>query len=237
LLKEDLENSDNATFFNGGTGSNEGAFIGCLSSNSLYQITGIESCLTVGSTGPGGGIIYYISTSDFAAPGAPCSPKCRYLEVAPANWSGALIDPLLPFAIPAFQETYVAATGTSIGTGYANTQAIVNQNGVCASVTECSYAAGAASAYRGGLKSDWYLPSHFESSTLARVNFDLDSIRPLLNLQTPGDGYWNSWAGNPGAPGAATDTVFTLLPESNNGYEGGYKSKSDLYYVRPVRAF
>ena len=191
----------------------------------------------VGSAGPGGGIVYYVSPTEFSVPGAPCSPNCRYLEVAPPGWSGSLIDPLLPFALPAYQNSYVAATGLNIGSGFTNTQAIVNQNGECISVVECFYAAGAASAYRGGSQSDWYLPSPFESSRLAVVNYEIISIRGLLNLETPGDGYWNSWAGNPDAPDAATDTVFTLPPLTNNGYEGGYKSKSTPYFVRPIRAF
>lgn len=196
-----------------------------------------ETALKIGDTGPGGGIIYYVSPSTFGAPGAACSPTCRYLEVAPSGWSGTQTDPQLPFALPSYVESYVAATGTDFGSGYANTEAIVNQNGVCAAVAECSYAAGAASAYRGGLKSDWYLPSRDELSSLASVNFYLVSLRPTLGLETPGNGYWNSWAGNPDAPGAATDTVFTLPPGGNNGFSGGYKDKSSPYYVRPIRAF
>jgi hypothetical protein len=207
------------------------------SSSSAASNSVTPNVINVGQTGPGGGIVYYVSSSDFSVPGAPCSPNCRYLEVAPAGWSGTLTDPILPFSLPLYENSYVAATGTNIGSGYANTEAIVNQNGICNLVAECLYAAGAASAYRGGLKSDWYLPSQFESSKLAFVNFELVSLRPLLGLETPGDGYWNSWAGNPDAPSAATDTVFTLSPGSNNGYEAGYKSKSTPYYVRPIRAF
>lgn len=207
------------------------------SSSSAASNSVTPNSIYVGQTGPGGGIVYYVSPSYFSVPGAPCSPNCLYLEVAPSGWSGNPIDPLLPFALPAYQNTYVAANGVDIGTGYANTLAIVTQNGICNQVADCLYAAGAANAYRGGLKSDWYLPSQFESSRLAFVNFDFVTLRPRLQLETPGDGYWNSWAGNPDAPWAATDTVFTLLSGNNNGYEGGYKDKSTLYYVRPIRAF
>ena len=50
------------------------------------------------------------------------------------------------------------ATGTAIGTGSANTDAIINQQGQ----TETSYAAGLARAYTGGGYTDWFLPSKDE---------------------------------------------------------------------------
>ena len=50
------------------------------------------------------------------------------------------------------------ATGTAIGTGSANTDAIINVQGP----TETSYAAGLARAYTGGGHIDWFLPSKDE---------------------------------------------------------------------------
>ena len=50
------------------------------------------------------------------------------------------------------------ATGTAIGTGTANTDAIINVQGV----TATSYAAGLARAYDGGEYNDWFLPSKDE---------------------------------------------------------------------------
>ena len=50
------------------------------------------------------------------------------------------------------------ATGTAIGTGSANTDAIINVQGA----TETSYAAGLARAYTGGGYTDWFLPSQDE---------------------------------------------------------------------------
>jgi hypothetical protein len=49
-----------------------------------------------------------------------------------------------------------------------------------------------------------------------------------------GQDYWNSWAGNPGAPNAATSTTFG---GGNSGYAGGYKGKDSLFRVRPIRAY
>ena len=50
------------------------------------------------------------------------------------------------------------ATGTAIGTGSANTTAIISAQGA----TETSYAAGLAGAYTGGGYTDWFLPSKDE---------------------------------------------------------------------------
>jgi hypothetical protein len=49
------------------------------------------------------------------------------------------------------------ATGTGIGTGLANTNAIISSHG-----SSASYAAGFARAYNGGGYTDWYLPSRDE---------------------------------------------------------------------------
>ncbi len=56
--------------------------------------------------------------------------------------------------------TYVTtgATGTAVGTGSANTDAIITEQGA----TEIFYAAGLARAYTGGGYTDWFLPSKDE---------------------------------------------------------------------------
>ena len=59
-----------------------------------------------------------------------------------------------------YNGSYVTtgATGTAIGTGSANTDAIILAQGA----TETSYAAGLARAYTGGGYTDWFLPSKDE---------------------------------------------------------------------------
>lgn len=63
-----------------------------------------------------------------------------------------------PWAVDGYQHAALpGATGTAIGTGRANTELIVAQNGA-----GTNYAAGLARAYSGGGYSDWYLPSRDE---------------------------------------------------------------------------
>jgi hypothetical protein len=67
----------------------------------------------------------------------------------------------IAWALPAFQYTASGATGLGIGTGMADTTAIINQNGA-----GIAYAAGLARAYNGGGFNDWYLPSRDELARL-----------------------------------------------------------------------
>ncbi|MEI8084004.1 MAG: hypothetical protein WCI74_19375 [Actinomycetes bacterium] len=93
----------------------------------------------VGSTGPGGGIVFYVSGT-------------RRMEAAPADLSGSV-------AWCNNDSTDISgAAGTSIGTGSNNTTAMV---------AGCTTGAGnSARAYGGGGKSDWFLPSKDELNQL-----------------------------------------------------------------------
>ena len=41
----------------------------------------------VGDTGPGGGIVFYVSATNFASTGSDCNTACKYLEAAPVAQS------------------------------------------------------------------------------------------------------------------------------------------------------
>jgi len=90
-----------------------------------------------------------------------------------------------------YNGSYVTtgATGTAIGTGSANTDAIINVQ----VATETSYAAGLARAYTGGGYTDWFLPSKDELNKMF-------SYKAVINTTaTANDGsnfatnnYWSS---------------------------------------------
>jgi hypothetical protein len=116
------------------------------------------------------------------------------------------------------------ATGTAIGTGASNTNAIIAVQGA----TETAYAAGLARAYRGGGFNDWFLPSKEELDTMY---FN----RAAINLTAIANGgvdfplifYWSSTEVNNGF-------AWTL------GFTDGYQStffKDIKLAVRAVRAF
>ena len=71
-------------------------------------------------------------------------------------------DPGIQWATEPYWDISVpGALGTAIGTGAANTDAIIAQNGA-----GTSYAAGLARAYTSGGYSDWFLPSRDELNQL-----------------------------------------------------------------------
>ena len=114
----------------------------------------------LGSTGPGGGIVFYDAGSQ--------QSWGRYLEVAPAGWSGSATDPAkvwcnvtnVHFAESITDVAVKATVGVEIGKGKANTNLML---------TGCSSGAGhLARAYRGGGQSDWYLPSRDELNEMCK---------------------------------------------------------------------
>lgn len=156
-----------------------------------------------GDTGPGGGIVFFdaLTTQSWG----------RYLEAAPNTWNGGTSD---PFAIWGCRGTSIpGATGTAIGTGQANTTAIV------AGCPTSGIAAQLADALTFGGKSDWFLPSFHELGQMT------------VNMTTTGGFsgglYWSS---------SELDAE-TAWPGVFGG--GQYDTAKDFNNarVRPIRAF
>jgi hypothetical protein len=203
----------------------------------------------VGDTGPGGGKIFYVATTPF-----DCGPErletCRYLEAAPNTWSGGTSDPTRSWAVSAFQssdltditnESSVNNTSTGIGLGYRNSELITTQNGVY-NQSNNSYAAGAARAYQGGSKSDWYLPTTAELNQMCKWQSGItgDALTDLTTVCT--GGILNSGLGAAGfvagyywssSEGSAVGAWFQFFVDGVQDVGG----KSVTFYVRPVRAF
>ena len=162
----------------------------------------------VGDTGPGGGVVFF----DAAAK----QSWGRYLEVAPASWSGAPSDPVATWCAEGKAGfTRSVRTGTDIGSGAANTRAIIK---ACGSTS----AAGVAAAYRGGGRNDWYLPSKDEVNTLFRKRTAVGGI--------PAKSLWSSSQSSHYATYA-----WGQLLVSEGRYIGSYKGYGGM--VRPIRAF
>ena len=201
----------------------------------------------VGDTGPGGGIIYFVSNESFTC-GPTLASSCNYLEVAPSGWNTGS-DPAKLWAVSANQSADVSTianessannSASGVGLGYQNSVAIVTQNGLY-NASSNNYAAGAARAYAGGSKSDWYLPTTAELNLLCQwargvaPSVITGCIGGTLNSATYGagtagfasGGYWSS---------SEYDASNAWYPNFANGFQN-YGGKNNALFVRPVRAF
>ena len=223
---------------------------------------------SVGDTGPGGGFIYYYNASGFncgatfSTTGSPTGGLCHYLEVAPSGWNGGVdvvgktwsaYDLQVDNVVGITDETSSNNTSETIGMGYRNSLAIVAQFDayVVASnsnIPGTSFAAGAARAYTGGTKSDWYLPTLAEFNTLCQWN---KGVAQSFTTDCPDD----TVSANSATFGASTVALAHVAgfaywtsseySDGNVWFQGMYygtqgsggKVNVDYYYVRPIRSF
>jgi len=153
----------------------------------------------IGARGPAGGWIFY-DNGDY-------SEGWRYLEAASED--------IEDMQWGCYNKSIPGAKGIAVGAGKKNTLAIVN------ACKEADAAAKKCTDYRGGGKSDWFLPSKDELNTM------------FVNLHKAGIGgfadntYWSSFE----------------FDSANAGYQSFYTGSQDhgsKYFktlVRPVRAF
>jgi len=114
--------------------------------------------------------------------------------------------------------TTTGATATALGTGSANTTAIIASQGA----TATSYAAGLARAYNGGGYNDWYLPSKDE---LNKLYLNRHAIGGFDTHRFPW--YWSS---------SESHAVYAWYQRFDDGNQhNGRKSSSRR--VRAVRTF
>ena len=131
-----------------------------LDSNKISQIT-LESKdhkYTVGDSGPGAGVIFYISNTPFAC-GPSLADSCNALEY---TLGGSMSGGANSRRAPNGQETDAVGNGarsTAVGGGYSNSLAIVNQYTTIGGAPQSTYQAGKSRLFNGGGFSDWYMPS------------------------------------------------------------------------------
>ncbi|CAB4340843.1 unannotated protein [freshwater metagenome] len=215
-------------------------------SSSIFKITiqsgphTIPSCsqggsCIVGSVGPGGGRVFYVASTPFTC-GANLTSSCSYLEAAPTTGASAWSDG--NFYWSGSTSTRVGTTGTAIGTGLANTNAIVSQSNTA------GRAATGSQAYRGPNNlTDWFLPSKDELNQMCKwarglpwtSDSTLCSSGGLLNSGIGAQGfgaaaYWSS-----SEPSVASNAAWSQ--GFTNGTQYDSTTKSSTYWVRPIRAF
>lgn len=205
----------------------------------------------LGEVGPGGGNIMFVYASGFncgpayTSTGSPTGGLCHYIEAAPKTWAGGVQDVQkgwlnTPDAntaadVPGIpNETTADLTINGMGLGYKYSLALVSV------LNNTTTAAGAARAYTGGSKSDWYLPSIAELNMMERWEKGLDTT-----VFTQPSGFLAHNVGN--AKGFVDDQYWSsseysalLAWTTHMGYstvDPRNKTVNHLFYVRPVRAF
>lgn len=216
----------------------------------VYRIT-IESSSTqaaptgyqVGDTGPGGGIIFYVSDSDFSC-GPQLNDTCRYLEVAPNGWNTGS-DPQAIWAISSLgSQNVVGITdddgtydATGIGLGYQNSIAIMEQG------NDATVAASLALSYSSVSSNDWYLPTSVElnllcqwdrgvSPSVTTVCVGGSSNSTIFGAELSGiigDYYWSS--------SEASGEMAWVVGMMNSGNWGAGFKNAQAFFIRPIRAF
>ena len=162
---------------------------------------------SLAATGPGGGKVFYVATAPFTSAGSACGSSCYYLEALTADqgseyWCSSATS-LLP-----------GSFGSAIGTGYANTQLIVQG---------CTTGAGKVARVTSGGYSDWYLPSQDELNTLFGQRTQVGGFGAQGN-------YWSSTQVN------ALNAVYRSF-RGVTSTPGSFWAKDNIIRVRPVRAF
>jgi hypothetical protein len=221
------------------------------SGTATFTLTVVQTCANggeciVGNTGPGGGIVFYVSAANFTSTGSDCNTTCKYLEAAPTNWlTGTPVDPARTWANGDWDGTgnndnRSVTTSNAIGSGYQNSLNIIAQTGNTAG----NSAGVLAREYRGGTKTDWYLPSKVELNQLCKWArgqewvSDLSECDRNIKLNGATNGfccfwYWSSTqqTGSNGSA-AAYWMIDSIDPLLNEGL-----AKANAGRVRPVRAF
>lgn len=217
------------------------------SATKTFTLTVSVAVYTVGNTGPGGGIVFYVTDTAFAC-GPTRTATCKHLEVAPSDWNPGG-DPTKLWAVAAQGTNDLAAIANennttdpynyplAIGLGYLNSVAIVLQG------NDTTTAAGAARAYAGGSKNDWYLPTTTELNQLCQW---AHGVTPAISTPCSGGSLGSPTFGAESA-GLRANFYWSSSEAGSEyahiqGFEGGHQSNGPkitdgLFYVRPIRAF
>jgi hypothetical protein len=181
--------------------------------------------------------VYFVSTDGFAC-GVDMSARCRYLEYAPTSWVAntpttancTTVDANnVKCAWNTASPSAYADTSGAVGNGRKNTQSIITTAGALTAV-----AAVVSTMYRGGGKSDWFLPSQHELEEMCKYangkptgNERVACSAGTLRSDFVTGHYWSS---NDGGGGTAIEIDFATGQQN-------FPMKTMLFIVRPVRAF
>jgi hypothetical protein len=235
------------------------------STTATFTLT-VASCASggecfVGNTGPGGGIVFYVSADPFTSTGSDCNTTCKYLEAAPADQSTGIVWATTAafcylnasnegasdcqansiYSLAAGQDASRIAS-RAIGKGMANTNQIyarVSNGGGAGGASTSTYAAGIAYAYANSGKIDWHLPSLGELNELCKYartqttgnTATACAVTGPLRTSFSAADYWSS---------SELIPSFAQYQKFGSGITDVDPKNATVngpFYVRPVRAF
>ena len=199
------------------------------------KICNVDSACPIGSTGPGGGIVFFDAGSQ--------QSWGRYLEFAPGGWFGSKIDPETTWC-SILEPSEVAKLGArlsnEIGEGKANTKAIMSS---------CKTSgAELAHSFVGGGKQDWFLPSKNELNELCKYANGQLTGDSKVKCDGSGTFQWRTFkigndymASSLGGLGGPVITPFWRQSFSGSDLTDydfrGLDGREPLYFVHPIRGF
>jgi hypothetical protein len=220
-----------------------------------YSVSGLvpatqsvtPAAYTLGATGPGGGKIFYIATSSGFTCGPTLNEKCFYLEAAPPalglasldsdatnspNRTWAQTSPVRYDNVTVIGSGGETATSTAFGWGYRNTLAIMSQG----NTDPATSAAALAQSFRGGGKSDWFLPSLDELTQMCTWQAGTCYGQPTNNNVGTGASGFVAFVYYASSTELSATTAWGMRMQQG-GRSGGAINKNVAYIVRPARAF
>jgi len=187
----------------------------------------------VGDTGPGGGIVFFVSCV------AELETTCTYLEAAPNGWNGSDEDPRAEWlgSVWFFESRPDQAQYTGIGFGYQNTAWAASHN------FTADRAITLADSYVNNGKADWFLPSLDELNELCKYARQQTTGDTSVACNDSGslrngfadDYYWSSSAGC--AFGTCTSAWYQYFDNGNQNLDRISGTREGNNRVRPVRTF
>ena len=221
----------------------EGAGLASLAV-SIYKVP--LATYSVGQVGPGGGIVFYVSSTGFTC-GATLTESCNYLEAAPTTGSTSWSDrDFSAGGIVGYKwsgDTANSTPGTTlvIGAGYKNTLAMITQSNTTGK------AGTAARDYRGPNNlSDWYLPSKDELNQMCKwargvpwVSDATVCTGGTLNTGSGAAGFYDNYYWSSSQSGNSRAWYQFFVDPYNSATSGRQVGdlKTTPAFVRPIRAF
>jgi len=219
----------------------------------------------VGSRGPGGGIVYFVSSTPFSSPGSTCNTSgvggtstCKYLEVAPSTWQSAGVSVAddsrhhwsSNTTVTTGQNTVTASTeGIAAQSAYERFNWKIGQGLYNTSVMkvsgETSTAQSAVLAYAGNSTAgQWFIPSLNELNELCKYARGQVTGVPTVACTVAGTIKSTANAGTD-LGGFSTDRYWSSSEGNANVATSQrlvdglqfYDNKNLTIFVRPIRAF